>query len=62
MQNLLTLTLETLAIATALMIFADFFCGLSRLYNASATTTQEDKPEEVIAIVPTLMTLTKQRP
>ena len=54
MQDLLTLTLETLAIATALMMFADFFCGLIHLYNASATTTQEDKPEEAIAIVPTL--------
>ena len=54
MQDLLTLTLETLAIATALMMFADLFCGLSRLYKASTTTTQEDKPEGAIAIVPTL--------
>jgi hypothetical protein len=51
MQDLLTLTLESLAIATALMMFADFCYGLRPLYCACATA-QEDKPEEAIAIVP----------
>lgn len=52
MQDLLTLTLETLAIATALMMFADFFGGLTHLYYACATT-QKDQPEEAIAFEPT---------
>lgn len=52
MQDLLTLTLESLAITITLVMFLDFFCGLTHLYNASATTFQ-DKPEEAIAFVPT---------
>ncbi len=60
MQDLLTLTLESLVITITLVMFLDFFCGLTHLYNASATTFQ-DKPEEAIpkvlprqiAIVPT---------
>lgn len=47
MQDLLTLTLEILAITTALMMFADFCYGLRPLYCACATAT-EDKPEEAI--------------
>ncbi len=47
MQDLLTLTLESLAIAVTLVMFLDFFYGLRHLYNASATTIK-GKPEEAI--------------
>lgn len=47
MQDLLTLTLEILAIATALMMFADFCYGLRPLYCACATA--QDKPEIAVA-------------
>lgn len=51
MQDLLTLTLESLAIAVTLVMFLDFFCGLRHLYNTSATTI-EGKPEEALTVKP----------
>lgn len=45
MQDLLTLTLEMIAIAAALVMFLDFVSGLANLYNVTAAsgiaTTQE---------------------
>ncbi len=48
MQNLLTLALEILATAAALMMVADFCYGLKRLYCTCATV-QEQKPEAAVA-------------
>ncbi len=44
MQNLLTLTLEILAIGATLMMVADFCSGLKRLY-CTCGTVGEHKPE-----------------
>ncbi len=48
MQNLLTLTLEILAIVATLMMFADFCSGLKHLYCACGTA-REQKPEAAVA-------------
>ncbi len=48
MQNLLTLTLEILAIVATLMMFADFCSGLKHLYCACGTV-REQKPEAAVA-------------